>query len=191
LNVNKILLTHWLYDSYSIKNKIRIKKLNFISAQVKIMNENSEKEHMQVYLSIYQAFLPIISLFLGFILTTAALVSFLEAPIELRRSLLWLLLLSFLIMDFVLVRTHASVIEMLVKRKMPLLCPPWNDEVLTIGIFFLSISFCFMLLIGGLSKCEAIIWAILSFVLAVWSYFRIHDAKKAEEENKTLVVLSS
>ncbi|MEM3576839.1 MAG: hypothetical protein QXX51_00070 [Candidatus Bathyarchaeia archaeon] len=155
------------------------------------MNEGSEKDHLQIYLSIYQAFLPILSLFLGFILATAALVSFLEAPIELRRILLWLLLSSFLLMDFVLVRTHATVIEMLIKRKIPLLCPPWNDEILTIGIFVLSISFSFMLLIGGLTKYEAIIWGFLSVILAVWSYFRIRGAKKTGEENKILIVLKS
>lgn len=151
------------------------------------MNEDP----LQVYLSIYQSFLPILSLFLGFILTTIVMVSFLETPIEMRRFLLWPLLVSFLVMDYVLVRTHVHVLSLMSERGISIPCPPWNDELMTLGMLALCISLCFVILINGLSVCEAIIFGISSLILEAWTLLRIKEAKKDGRVNKTVIVLKS
>lgn len=148
------------------------------------MNGSRKKDYLEVYLSLYQSFVTMLSLFLGFILATITIVSFLQAPIEWRRPTLWLLLTSFATIDFVFVRTHSRVLKEMTDRGLTLICPRWNDELLTLGIGGICISFCFMLLIGGLTISEAIIWGIISVILTIISHIQIYKAKHPKIRKK-------
>jgi hypothetical protein len=140
------------------------------------------------YLSLYESFVSMLAIFLGFILATIALVSFLTAPLESRRLTLWFLLTSFAIMDFSLVRIHSRILEKFASAGCELLCPPYNDELLTIAMTLMSLSIGFMLLIGGLTICESVIWWVISGLLACYSFTKISKAKKSKPNSKATII---
>ncbi|MEM3870952.1 MAG: hypothetical protein QXE05_00080 [Nitrososphaeria archaeon] len=141
------------------------------------MNEDAE---LQTYLSLYQAFIVIISLFIGFILTTIAIVSFSEKSIELYRFIFWGLLASFLLMEFILIRTQNNTLKLISKKGINIPCPAYNDELFCIGMLALASSLCLM--IARLYLFEAIIFEVLSVILTIWALLSIKNAKKAKKK---------
>ena len=84
-------------------------------------------------------------------------------------------------MDWTLIRTHANVLKEFAERGQRFPCPPYNDELLTFAMTFMSFSISGMLLIGGLTIPEAAVWLAVSIALACYAFIRITNAKRTPQ----------
>jgi hypothetical protein len=150
-----------------------------------VEDERSEKpnpNHVQANLSLYQAFITMLSIFLGFLLTTITLISFLPQAqlvnLSLRRAMIWVLLAAYYVLVIVLVRTHRKNLRE--AKVFGLNCDSLNDKLITAGLGLISLSLSFIILAGGLSVLEAVLSGIAGVASVVYGYRKIREAKKVQ-----------
>jgi hypothetical protein len=139
--------------------------------------------YAQVQLPLYQAFITMLSIFLGFLLATIALISFLPQAqlisLSLRRAMIWILLIAYDLLVVVLTRTHS--INLSEAKKFGLMCDPLNDKLIIAGLVLISVSFSIIILAGGLSVLDAVICGVFGVASVGYGSWKIMEAKKVQK----------
>jgi hypothetical protein len=151
-----------------------------------INDEKPDLDRLQARLSLYGTFVTMLSIFLGFLLATVALVCFSSQlkPSDLLqgRLLAWLLVAAYYVLIVVLVRQHSETLRQ--ARKIDFECLPFNDELMTLGLTFISVSFSFMMLAAGFTVWEVVLSGIIGVAISIFGFVKVKRAKKDENKQK-------
>lgn len=146
-------------------------------------SEEPNLDHLQARLSLYGTMVTMLSIFLGFLLATVALISFLpqaqSVDLSLRRAAIWVLLVAYYALAIMLVRQHSKTLDE--AKVIGLVCLRGNDELMTAGLVLMSLSFSFMVLAGGFTVGEAVLSGIAGAAVAIFGYLKVKKAKKTQK----------
>jgi len=154
--------------------------------QEPINDKKADLDRLQARLSLYGTFVTMLSIFLGFLLATVALVCLSSQlkPNDLLhgRLLAWLLVAAYYVLIVVLVRQHSKTLEE--AKGVNFECLRFNDELMTLGLAFISVSFSFMMLAGGFTAWEAVLSGIIGVAISIFGFVEVKKAKKDEKKQK-------